>query len=75
MIGEYRMFWLLDYNIFYLYDEWEFEGETYKQRNKYEEPIYRIMVAILFLYFQKQVGLYRKCFDLRSIYEEADDWI
>ena len=73
MIDEYRMFWLLDYNIFYLYDKWDFEGETYKYRNQFEEPICRIMVAILFLYFQKQVGLYRKYFDLKAIYEYLCD--
>ena len=73
MIDEYRMFWLLDYNIFYLYDKWDFEGETYKYGNKYEETICRIMVSILFLYFQKQVGLYRKYFDLEAIYEYLND--
>ena len=73
MIDEYRMFWLLDYNIFYLYDKWDFEGETYKYRSQYEETICRIMVSILFLYFQKQVGLYRKYFDLKAIYEYLND--
>ena len=73
MIDEYRMFWLLDYNIFYLYDKWDFEGETYKYRNQYEEPIFQIMIAILFLYFQSQVGLYRKYFDLKAIYEYLCD--
>ena len=32
MIDEYRMFWLLDYNIYYLYDKWDFYGETCKYR-------------------------------------------
>ena len=73
MIDEYRMFWLLDYNIFYLYDKWDFEGETCKYRNQYEETICRIMIVILFLYFQKQVGLYRKYFDLEAIYEYLND--
>ena len=69
MIDEYLMFWLLDYNIYYLYDKWDFEGETYKYRNKYEEPICEIMIAIFFIYFQKQVGLYRKYFDFKAIYD------
>ena len=73
MIDEYRMFWLLDYNIYYLHDEWDFEGETLKYRNQYEEPMWEIMVAILFLYFQSQVVLYRKYFDLEAIYEYLCD--
>ena len=73
MIDEYRMFWLLDYNIYYLYGKWDFEGETYKYKNKYEEYICNIMVAILFLYFQKQVGLYKKYFDLKAIYNYLCD--
>ena len=73
MIDEYRMFWLLDYNIYYLYGKWDFEGETCKYRNKYEEYICDIMVDILFLYFQSQAGLYRKYFDLKAIYEYLRD--
>ena len=73
MIDEYRMFWLLDYNIYYLYGKWDFEGETYKYRNQYEEHICDIMIDILFLYFQSQVGLYRKYFDLKAIYEYLCD--
>ena len=73
MIDEYRMFWLLDYNIYYLYDKWDFEGETYEYRNKYKEPIWVIMVAIFNIYFQKQVGLYRKYFDFKAIYDYLCD--
>ena len=39
MIDEYRMFLLLDYKICYLWNKWDFFGETYEYRNKYEEQI------------------------------------
>ena len=57
LIDEYRMFWLLDYNIYYLYDKWGFEGETCKYRNQYEENTSNIMVEFFFHYFKSQVGL------------------
>ena len=73
MIDDYRMFWLLDYYIYYLHDEWGFYGETYSYRNKQEEPIFVIMIAIFFICFQKQVGLYRKYFNFEGIYDDLCD--
>ena len=52
MLDEYRMFWLLDYNIYYLYEKWDFYGETYKYRNQYEEPIWGIMIAFFTYIFR-----------------------
>ena len=73
MIDDYRKFWLLDYNIYCIHDEWDFYGETYNYRNKFEEPIYRIMIAIFFICFQKQVGLYRNHFNFKGIYDYLCD--
>ena len=73
MIDEYKMFWLLDYNIYYLHDKWDFYGETYNYRNKIEEPIYFIMIAILFICCQSQVGLYKNYFNFKGIYDYLSD--
>ena len=62
MIDEYRMFWLLDYNIYYLSEKWDFEGETCKYRNKYEETSSNSMIEFFVHYLKNQVGLYKKVF-------------
>ena len=62
MIDKSRMFWLLDYNIYYLSEKWDFEGETCEYRNKYEETSSNIMIEFFFHYLKNQVGLYKKVF-------------
>ena len=73
MIDEYRMFWLSDYNIYYLYDKWDFEGESCKYRNQYENTISNIMISFFYHYLTRQVGLYRKYFNFDDIYDYLCD--
>ena len=73
MIDEYRMFWLLDHNICYLFNKWDFYGVTCKYRNTYEEQISKIMISLLYHYCTRQVGLYRRYFNFDAIYEYLCD--
>ena len=62
MIDEYRLFWLLDYIIYYLHDEWDFEGETCKYRNQYEDKISNIMISFFLSLLDKTSRSLQKLF-------------
>ena len=73
MIDECKMFWLLDYNISYLNDKWDFRNEKYNYRNQHEDKIINLMILFFYNYFTKHVGLYRKYFNFGDVYDYLSD--